>query len=175
MFNVLVCLLGSLVMVLGAVAAFSLGPNRTVIIKEEAVDPTNAKTPEYVVWDGREVVVHPARVSVQLDVDAAELSDSEIDAIAARALRGPRGGDVRERFRELYWQASDDKIEAQIQGTPVDDLLASITSRSQERYVVVLVRPSGFDSFRSVRDFLIRRDIDVGYEPIEQSFRVRVR
>lgn len=175
MFNVLVCLLGSLVLVMGAVAAFSLGPKRTVLLKARAVDPGNEKAPAYVVWDGREITVHPERVAVAMDLDAAKLSDGEIDALTRRIMRSLGAGDVVGRFWKLYWEAVDEKITKQLHGTHLAELLDSIVARSAERYLVVLIRPTGFDSFTALRNFLMRRGVDVGYEPIEQTFDVRVR
>lgn len=175
MFNVLVCLLGSLVLVMGAVAAFSLGPKRTVLLKVKAVDPDNEKAPAYVVWDGHEVTVHPERVVVAMDLDAAKLSEGELDALTRRIMRNLGAGDTVGRFWTLYWEAVDTKITHQLQGTRFAALLESVVARSAERYLVVLVRPTGFDSFTALRNFLMRRGVDVGYEPIEQTFDVRVR
>ena len=42
----------------------------------------------------------------------------------------------------------------------------------QRRYVLFLVRPDGFASFRQYRSLVARNNLDYGYEPINQNGRV---
>lgn len=52
--------------------------------------------------------------------------------------------------------------------SPFGKLLDRLEAKKKESYVFVLVRPSGFDNFGTLRAAVGRRKLDIGYEPIEQ-------
>jgi hypothetical protein len=166
--SVLVCLLGTLILMMGAVTSVSLGPGRTVLINVTGASSPRRKQPTYLEWDGTALTVHPSRTRVPIDVEGTDLSQAEISDL----LRRHSGVDDVMPF---YWAAVDAKYGAQIAATPLAQLLDEVAAEASGRYLVVFVRPSGFASFVHVRNFLIRRHIDIGYEPIEQGYRVRVK
>jgi hypothetical protein len=162
--SVLVGLLGALVLITGAVTAFALGPARTVRVPLAIPAEAKKRTPAYVEYDGSGFIVHPSLDRVPLDLARTALTDGEI----ARIVRSR--GDLWANF----WRAVDAKWLAQIDGTSLEPLLRASLDGSAP-YVVVLVRPSGFGTFLPVRNFLMRQKVDVGYEPVEQGYKVRVR
>jgi hypothetical protein len=155
----------------GTVSAFSLGPGRTVLITPA---PTrhdwHGKTAHYLEWDGESVVLHPSRERVPIDFSLIELSKDEI--YSELLARGFQGTDQTfwDRLREI-WQG---RLERQIAGTPFDALLKTVFAKRAREYLVVLVRPSGFDTFLRLRNYVMQQGIDVGYEPVEQSFKIRI-
>lgn len=162
--SVLVGLLGALIFVMATVTAFALGPGRTVRINLSA--PAGADTSEepiYLEFDGTSLVLHPSRDRVAFDSSNTKLSEEEV-----RQVVKSRGDPWKN-----YWKRVDVKFHEQFIHTPVAPLLEK-RDDGQQTYVVVLVRPSGFESFLEIRNFLIRQGLDVGYEPIEQAYRVRV-
>lgn len=162
--SVLVGLLGALVLIMGAVTAFALGPARTVRVAISIPTETRDRAPAYIEYDGSGFMLHPSLDPVPFDLTRTVLSDREIWNV------------VRSRGKvwDAYWRAVDAKFLAQIEGTALAPLLRK-DADGRAPYVVVLVRPSGFDSFIAVRNFMLRQKIDVGYEPIEQAYKVRVR
>lgn len=52
--------------------------------------------------------------------------------------------------------------------SPFGKLLDRLVAKKKESYVFVLVRPSGFDNFDAIRAAVVRRELDIGYEPVEQ-------
>jgi hypothetical protein len=168
--SVLVSLLGSLILVMAGVTSFALGPGRTVSISVRGPsDTSHRKTPTYLEWDGQGLTVHPERVVVPLDLGRTTLTEAEMAEVVRAAPDDP-DADVA----AVYWGRVDAKFDALLSGTRVAEVLAETQARPAARYLVLLVRPSGFDSFIPLRNFLLRRGIDVGYEPIEQRYAVRV-
>jgi hypothetical protein len=162
--SVLVGLLGSLVLIMGAVTAFALGPARTVRVAISTPTESRDRTPAYIEYDGTGFTLHPSLDRVPFDLTRTVLTDREIWNV----VRGPG------KLWDKYWRAVDAKFLAQIEGTALAPRLRK-DADGRPPYVVVLVRPSGFDSFIPVRNFLLRQKVDVGYEPIEQTYKVRVR
>jgi hypothetical protein len=169
--SVLVSLLGALILIMGGITSFSIGPGRTVSIsvRGPSSEPRQRKVPTYLEWDGQGLTVHPDRAVVPVDLGRTTLTEDEIAAIVREAPDDPQV-DVA----SLYWKKVDAKFEALLAGTRVAELLAVTKASAAAGYLVLLVRPSGFDNFIPLRNYLIRRGVDVGYEPIEQRYAVRV-
>ncbi|MCH7990857.1 MAG: hypothetical protein IIC35_00390, partial [Gemmatimonadetes bacterium] len=58
----------------------------------------------------------------------------------------------------------------QVAGTPLGSALASV-SLDRSRYVILLVRPSGFRTLPEIRGYLELLGIDIVPEPIDQNLR----
>jgi hypothetical protein len=147
MFNILVCTLGVLIFVLFVVVTLSLGAGRSVRVIPEGTGSARAKVPLYVEWTGTRLVAHPAGDSVEFP----------------RSLRSIP------TFPETYKY-----IEVRLTGTAVGAALDEVSRSKDTRYVVVLVRPSGFESFREIKGYFESKKIDLGYEPIDQGWSVRL-
>lgn len=59
--------------------------------------------------------------------------------------------------------------------TPLDDLLAEVASKRDREYVIVALRPSGYPNFSRVRQQVENRGIQIGYEPIDEGWTLRMR
>jgi len=154
MFNILICTLGVLIFILGALSTLALGVGRTVLLKvgerASVVSVTTAvhvKAPNFIEWDGRSLTMHPSRVAFRFDKDLREI----------------------DTFEETYAY-----MDQAIHDSPLEYLLRRISDSKGKEYVVLLVRPSGFSSLYEVRGYIEARGIALGYEPINQSWNVRV-
>lgn len=144
MFNILACTLGVMVFVLATVATVSLGADKTV---EFVVDDTGGqmqgRLPVWVEWDGTRMTLRPSGASVTFDQDLRSIPT----------------------FDETY-----DHIFERVAGT---DLGREISAASLDgnRFVILLVRPSGFRTLAEVRGYLELLGIEVVPEPIDQDLR----
>jgi hypothetical protein len=53
-------------------------------------------------------------------------------------------------------------------------LLNRVSARRDREYLIVAVRPDGLEVFREVRDLIEQRDIDIGYEPIDKGWQLKL-
>jgi hypothetical protein len=54
----------------------------------------------------------------------------------------------------------------------MSQLLDKVQQRKEEEYVVVIVRPQSVKFYRTVRNLIEKRPIDVGYDAIDADFKV---
>jgi hypothetical protein len=59
--------------------------------------------------------------------------------------------------------------------TPLAELLAGVARRRDREYVIVALRPDGFANFSRVRAQVENRGIQIGYEPIDEGWKLRIR
>ena len=148
MFNILVSTLGVLVFILGTIATLALGPGKTVAIVPEALPGSETeKQPTYLEWDGESLVLYPEGQRASIAGDLGELGT--FDAAYAH-------------------------IDEAIRGTGVGDALDRLAREHNTEYAILLLRPSGFDSFFVVRGYFENKQIGVGYEPIDQDWNIRI-
>lgn len=167
MFNILVCTLGCLILIVGTVTAFSLGPGRTISINVGGSNKeSHHKMPTYIEWDGKAIVIHPERNRIPLL--EINLSDKELKDLSANTSS-------TEAFISAAKRRQHSKIMTQVERTPFEDLLQRIHRKRDSEYLVIMIRPSGFDTLVSLRNFILEKGVDVGYEPIEQNWNLRVK
>ncbi len=53
-------------------------------------------------------------------------------------------------------------------------LITEVKEKQDKEYVIVAIRPSGIDVFRQVRDLIETEGIDIGYEPIEEGWTLKI-
>ncbi|MCW6037574.1 hypothetical protein K4A83_15005 [Spirulina subsalsa FACHB-351] len=53
-------------------------------------------------------------------------------------------------------------------------LLSEVKANQEREYLIVAVRPSGIQVFNQVRDLVEAQGIDLGYEPIEENWTLRI-
>jgi len=144
MFNILACTLGVLVFILSTVAIMSLGADKAVeFVSAESSEGLPSGTPTWMEWDGSEMVLHPEGARVRFDRDLRSIPTFELT--------------YQYMFR-------------QVAGTPLGSALASV-SLDRSRYVILLVRPSGFRTLPEIRGYLELLGIDIVPEPIDQNLR----
>lgn len=149
MFNILACTLGVMVFVLATVATVSLGADKTVeFIRPETAEDEAPRSPTWAEWDGSELILQPSLARVRFDRD----------------LRGIPTVDSTSAY-----------VFERLAGTRVGSALADV-ALDPRRYLILLVRPSGFRTLPDLRGYLELLGIDVVQEPIDQQLRgVRVR
>lgn len=151
MFNILICTLGILIFILGALATLALGVGRSVLLDvDDSMDSSfavHAKSPRYFEWDGATLTAHPSGESVRFDVDLTTI----------------------DTFGETYAY-----IEEGIRGSSLGALLEGIGQSDGREYVVLLVRPSGFESLYEIRGYIEAQGVDLGYEPLMQEWGLRL-
>ncbi|WP_373480447.1 hypothetical protein [Geminocystis sp.] len=54
------------------------------------------------------------------------------------------------------------------------NFIANIRANKDKEYVIVAVRPKGIEVFQQVRDLIEKEKIDIGYEPIEEGWTLKV-
>jgi hypothetical protein len=59
--------------------------------------------------------------------------------------------------------------------TPLRRLLVRVAANRKAEYIIVAVRPDGYALFDRVRRQVEGRGIEIGYEPIDEEWRVRIR
>lgn len=57
----------------------------------------------------------------------------------------------------------------------LNKLLTEISQNSNEEYLIIAVRPEGIELFDTVRELAKERKIDIGYEPIDEGWQLRVK
>jgi hypothetical protein len=144
MFNILACTLGVLVFVLATVATVSLGADKAVeFVSVESSEGLQRGEPTWAEWDGTEIVMHPSHARVRFERDLRSIPT----------------------FESTYAYMFD-----QVAGTPVGAELAG-ASIDRSRYIILLVRPSGYRTLPEIRGYLELLGIDVVQEPIDQQLR----
>ncbi|WP_013322209.1 hypothetical protein [Gloeothece verrucosa] len=57
--------------------------------------------------------------------------------------------------------------------SPFKTLLEKVKNHKNKEYLIVVVRPDGFDIFQEIREVIEKQGIDMGYEPIEEGIKVK--
>ncbi len=148
MFNILAGMLGIMVLVLATVSTISLGTDKAVeFVAPEFAEELQRVVPTWIEWDGREMVLYPQ--------DERVAFDQNLRAIPT--------------FDDTY-----DYMFERLAGTSLGAALAD-ASLERGRYVILFVRPSGFETLTEVRGYFSLLGIDVVEVPIEQDWqRIRV-
>jgi hypothetical protein len=150
MFNILIATLGVLVFIMSALATLSLSSGNVVI--DAMVCGTgdiscneNKKIPTYLEWDGSSLVLHPSKSKVRIN----------------RSLSSIRNWDETYRY-----------LDRTIQGSELEREIKEIVKDSESRYIVILVRPEGFESFSNLRAYFSSHlNLDLGYEPLLKEWK----
>jgi biopolymer transport protein ExbD len=53
-------------------------------------------------------------------------------------------------------------------------LLNELKKRRDREYLIVALRPDGIEVFKKVRNLIEQQGIDIGYEPIEQDWKLKI-
>lgn len=53
-------------------------------------------------------------------------------------------------------------------------LLEQVKNNKDKQYLIVVIRPDGFDIFQEIREVIEKQGIDIGYEPIEQGIKLKL-
>ncbi|MGE0158562.1 MAG: hypothetical protein AB7T31_04065 [Gemmatimonadales bacterium] len=148
MFNILAGVLGVMVLVLATVSTVSLQTDKAVeFVAPEFAEELQRVVPTWIEWDGTEMVLYPSGETVGFPQDLREIPT---------------------------FDATYDYMYERLAGTPLGAALAD-ASLERGRYVILFVRPSGFETLTEVRGYFGLLGIDVVEVPIEQDWqRIRV-
>jgi biopolymer transport protein ExbD len=53
-------------------------------------------------------------------------------------------------------------------------LLSEVKQNSNKEYLIVAIRPDGIEVFKKVRDLIEQQGIDIGYEPIDKDWTLKI-
>jgi hypothetical protein len=148
MFNILAGILGVMVLVLATVSVVSLGTDKAVeFVAPKFASELQRIVPTWIEWDGTDMTLYPDEEQVTFERDLRAIPT----------------------FDDTY-----DYMFDRLAGTPLGAALADASLESG-RYVILFVRPSGFETLTEVRGYLGLLGIDVVEVPIEQDWqRIRV-
>lgn len=57
--------------------------------------------------------------------------------------------------------------------SPLSIFLSNIAERSEQEYLIMAVRPDGIETFYQIRELAREMEIDFGYEPIDEGWKLR--
>jgi len=144
MFNILACTLGVMVFILATVATVSLGADKAVdIVANVAPGETEPRTPIWLEWDGTDLTLLPTGEQASFGRALDEIET---------------------------WDATWAYISAALGGTRLGARIADVGLDTESQYIILLVRPDGFDELPEVRGYFEFLGIDVGYEPIDPTW-----
>jgi len=162
MIDILTGTIGCFIFFVSAITVFQLGAGKSVSINvQKSVKGRHVKTPIMIEWDGKNVVIHPEKTKVPLAM--TDFSSQELASIGKSS-----DSDTESAVLE-------GKIRSRIENTQFANLLRRIQRNRDDKYIVVMVRPSGFDTLLVLRNFLLTKGIDVGYEPIDQNWKLELK
>lgn len=144
MFNILACTLGVMVFILATVATVSLGADKAVDIVAH-VDPGDPepRTPIWLEWDGTTLTLLPTGEQATFERPLDEIET---------------------------WEATWSYISTSLGGTRLGARIANVGLDNDNQYIVLLVRPEGFDELAEVRGYFEFLGVDVGYEPVDPTW-----
>jgi len=145
-FNIMICAIGVLLLIGATMVGFSIDADGIVTTNTvlQSINEKNASSPIFIEWDGQKLVTHPSMSVLKLYIPHFELdSNINIDKVVS-------------------------EIGRQIDGSYLQRVIKFALQSGGQRYFVVLVRPSGFDNFIYIREFILKQGLWLGYEPIGQ-------
>ena len=149
MFNILICTLGVFIFILSTLATISIGVGKSVVIIPETKNgETHNKIPVYIEWNGYDLVLHPSKETIRFAIDIRKI----------------------ETYKKTY-----EYIDEKIKSTEFETLFNDLSRNKEKKYIILLIRPSGFDNLRDIRGYIENKGIDIGYEPINQLLNLRIR
>ncbi|BAQ64716.1 hypothetical protein [Geminocystis sp. NIES-3709] len=95
------------------------------------------------------------------------------------------GGGVNQKKQPRYIECKEDGIviypskefvskNELNKSTKFSNFIKEIKNKKDKEYVIVAVRPTGIDVFQQVRDLIEKEEIDIGYEPIEEGWTLKI-
>lgn len=150
---ILMCVLGCLLLVTMSIAALSIGPELGEGWIPGENDRASSKIPILIEWDGKTVIVHRDGIKRELAWAPRRALYMRLDAPDAE----PPGGGERAGARATF-----------------EAFIEEMVQRKETHYALIAVRPSGFDNFAVFASEFRRKDITLGFEPIDQNKPVRL-
>jgi biopolymer transport protein ExbD len=58
--------------------------------------------------------------------------------------------------------------------SPLSELISEIQQKSDQEYLIVIIRPTGIEVFKEVRNIIEEAGIDIGYEPLNEGWELKI-
>lgn len=129
--SVLVCVIGSLILLIVVVTVQISSNQRQVTIVAREDGQNQAKVPRYVECRSDGIIIHPEQTFVA-------------------------------------------KEDINRSNSALQNLLAEVSFNRDKEYLIVAVRPDGIEVFQEVRDLVEQQNIDIGFEPIDEGWQLKV-
>lgn len=71
-------------------------------------------------------------------------------------------------------QETETLVQASAPGSAFQRLIDFVAADAANRYVIVFVFPKGIECFQQARDVIEDRNLDIGYEPVLDGWRLRL-
>jgi hypothetical protein len=156
--TILMCVLGTLLLVTMSLAAVSVGPGVGEGWLPALDRKALAKTPVLLEWDGKILIAHWPEAKARAEfMQRLELGGKTY-----------RLGEADAKGNSALIEIKDDT------GAAWDGIVKRLEQERATHYALFAVRPSGFATFDAMANEFRRRKIDVGYEPIDQVKSVRL-
>lgn len=157
MFSLMVAVLGILLFILVTVVLFAVGVDKTVRVEVQASARTDAhqRQPVFLEWDGQTLIAHPWQYELAIE------RDLDLDFFDVR-----NGMDYLALYKYL---------DGKLANTPMAQVFYDVAQDKENKYFVVLVRPSGLKSFTELRGYIEQRGIALGYEPVDADWKIRIK
>jgi hypothetical protein len=59
-------------------------------------------------------------------------------------------------------------------GSALSELITQVKANRDREYIIVVLRPKGIEVFQQVRSLIEKEEIDIGYEPIEEGWNLKL-
>jgi hypothetical protein len=158
--SIMLCLLGTLLLVTMSMASISLGAGAGEGWIPAPNEEKSAKTAVLIEWDGRAAVWHKGQTRIRMEPRDPNLV--QIEGVWFTVTRSADGK-----------TPSIEKADPPARGK-LEELLDELEAKRDTHYALFAVRPSGFDSLQRFTAQFRGRRIDIGYEPIDQVKPVRL-
>lgn len=66
------------------------------------------------------------------------------------------------------------KQNIQKENPQLSKFISEVKKNSNKEYVIMAIRPQGIEVFQEIRDLLENEKIDIGYEPIEEGWTLKI-
>ncbi|MEA5511917.1 hypothetical protein VB715_19265 [Crocosphaera sp. UHCC 0190] len=66
------------------------------------------------------------------------------------------------------------KSEINNERSPLNKLIKEVRKNRHKQYLIVALRPDGIEVFQKIRDMVEKQGIDIGYEPIDQNWKLTI-
>jgi hypothetical protein len=150
---ILMCTLGTLLLVTLCMAAVNLGPGAGESWMP-TVDPAKmGKRPILFEWNGAVLIAQTRPAPSRYDIPIAAYEETP-------------NGSAEEAEQKALMDAGFEQLRS--------GLIADLSQHADREYALFAVRPSGFKTFNRIKQEFVKEHIAVGYEPIEQSRAVRL-
>lgn len=147
MFNILISTLGVLIFIMSTITVLSMGDEKSMKIVSQPGQNADGKIPYHFIWDGSKLISMNIADTVFVNFNRKEFNNPGIIA---------------------------GQIKSAIINSKTGDLINEIKKNSRKEFMVIFVRESGFESFAGLKKFVRDEGINLGYEPMENTTKIRL-